>query len=356
MQAADGGSGDMGRTGKLAQGNRRQAAPTGRAPIMTSPSPIRTAVLLPFLVLAPLAAQPVVTTSSLERVQARYRIRGDARPRVDVAFEYTPSIWKERFDEVLAGAGATAFQFGGDGHANLDTNVPLRVGGAEVPAGLHRVGLRRSGEGEWFLTLLSAERARELESFPGEGVVTPFDFAIPLPVTDLDDEQAVDPQLRVDFVPDSRQLGRSHLRIRWFRRHAEVEVYTKVTTERPRGLVDIPPRPWDGEVRTGSGLVYQQVRAGKGDGARPGEKGPVVVRYTMWGPTGEVVDRTQEGRRTLLMDRLVPGMKEALQLMEAGAIFHVAIPSELAYGERGAGPNIPPGTDLTLRIELVEIE
>lgn len=346
----------MGRTGKPAQGNRRQAASAERAPIMTSPSPIRTAVLLSFFVLAPLAAQPVVTSSSLERVQACYRIRGDAKPRVEVTFDYTPSTWKDRFDEVLDTMDAAAFPFGGGGYANLDTNVPLRVGGLEVPVGLHRVGLRRSGQGQWFLTLLSAERARESDSVPGEGIVTPIDLAIPLQVADLEVEQAADPLLRVDFVPDSRQLGRSHLRIRWFRRQADVEVFTKVTTERPRGLVDIPPRPWDGETRTASGLVYQQVRAGKGDGVRPGEKGPVTVRYTMWSPTGEVLDRTQEGRRTLQMDRLVPGMKETLMLMEAGAIFHAAIPSELAYGERGAGDRIRPGTDLTLRIELVEID
>lgn len=52
---------------------------------------------------------------------------------------------------------------------------------------------------------------------------------------------------------------------------------------------------------------------------------------------------------------MIPGFKEALQQMKVGDQVIVWIPSELAYGSRGAGGVIPPNTDLIFRMEMLDI-
>jgi FKBP-type peptidyl-prolyl cis-trans isomerase FkpA len=50
---------------------------------------------------------------------------------------------------------------------------------------------------------------------------------------------------------------------------------------------------------------------------------------------------------------VVPGFTKAIEQMQRGGKYRVVIPSELAYGAKGAGP-IPPNTDLTFEIELLD--
>ncbi|MEE4166080.1 MAG: FKBP-type peptidyl-prolyl cis-trans isomerase, partial [Desulfocapsaceae bacterium] len=56
------------------------------------------------------------------------------------------------------------------------------------------------------------------------------------------------------------------------------------------------------------------------------------------------------------VDQVIPGWSEALQLMEVGSKYRVAIPSELAYGEAGAPPVIQPNSVLVFEIDLLGIE
>jgi FKBP-type peptidyl-prolyl cis-trans isomerase FklB len=53
---------------------------------------------------------------------------------------------------------------------------------------------------------------------------------------------------------------------------------------------------------------------------------------------------------------VIPGFKEVLQLMPVGSKWQVFVPSNLAYGERGAGNVIGPNATLIFEIELVSIE
>jgi FKBP-type peptidyl-prolyl cis-trans isomerase FklB len=52
----------------------------------------------------------------------------------------------------------------------------------------------------------------------------------------------------------------------------------------------------------------------------------------------------------------VKGWTEALQIMPEGATWELYIPSELAYGDRGAGASIPGGSALIFTLELIEIQ
>jgi FKBP-type peptidyl-prolyl cis-trans isomerase FklB len=53
---------------------------------------------------------------------------------------------------------------------------------------------------------------------------------------------------------------------------------------------------------------------------------------------------------------VIKGWTEALQLMPVGSKWQLFIPSDLAYGDRGAGGSIGPGSTLIFDVELVSIQ
>ncbi|GJL82123.1 MAG: peptidyl-prolyl cis-trans isomerase [marine bacterium B5-7] len=112
----------------------------------------------------------------------------------------------------------------------------------------------------------------------------------------------------------------------------------------------------DGVVTTDSGLQYEILTEGAGDS--PKATDTVVVHYR-----GTLLDGTEfdssyrrENPATFALDGIIPGWKEVLQLMNVGAKWKVYIPSELAYGERGAGDTIGPNEALIFEIELLEVK
>lgn len=109
-------------------------------------------------------------------------------------------------------------------------------------------------------------------------------------------------------------------------------------------------------ITTESGLQYQVVTEGKG--AKPTADDKVKVHYT-----GTLLDGTKFDST---MDRggepaefpvggVIKGWTEVLQLMPVGSKYIVWVPSELAYGERGAGQDIKPNSTLKFEIELLDI-
>ena len=93
----------------------------------------------------------------------------------------------------------------------------------------------------------------------------------------------------------------------------------------------------DGVVTTATGLQYEVLKEGSGDSQK--ETDNVTVHYHGTLIDGTVfdssVDRGQPA--TFPVNGVIPGWVEALQLMNAGAKYKLFIPSNLAYGERGAG-------------------
>ena len=59
---------------------------------------------------------------------------------------------------------------------------------------------------------------------------------------------------------------------------------------------------------------------------------------------------------TFPVNGVIAGWTEALQLMPVGSKWRLVIPSDLAYGDRGAGEMIGPGATLIFEVELLEIE
>ncbi|MEM1297682.1 MAG: FKBP-type peptidyl-prolyl cis-trans isomerase [Pseudomonadota bacterium] len=112
----------------------------------------------------------------------------------------------------------------------------------------------------------------------------------------------------------------------------------------------------DGVSATESGILYTELSGG--EGAKPTAADSVTVHYTGRLADGKVfdssVDRGQPA--TFPLGGVIPGWTEILQLMPVGSKWDVWIPSELGYGPRGAGGDIPPNAILHFTIELLSIE
>ena len=113
-----------------------------------------------------------------------------------------------------------------------------------------------------------------------------------------------------------------------------------------------------GVVVLPSGLQYKVVHSGPVTGMKPQLTDEVKVHYEGKTEAGKVFDSSYErGSPTAMPLRgLIPGWQEALQLMRPGDEWVLYVPSNLGYGEEGAGGGeIPPGAPLTFRIELIDV-
>ncbi len=112
----------------------------------------------------------------------------------------------------------------------------------------------------------------------------------------------------------------------------------------------------EGIVKTDSGLLYRELRAGSGDS--PTANQTVTVHYRGALIDGTVFDSTYDRDQptTYPVSGFIPGWSEALQLMKPGARWELFIPAELAYGADGSPPAIPPAAALTFELELLEVE
>ncbi|MDP4268299.1 MAG: FKBP-type peptidyl-prolyl cis-trans isomerase [Bacteroidota bacterium] len=110
------------------------------------------------------------------------------------------------------------------------------------------------------------------------------------------------------------------------------------------------------EKPTKSGLIYIELKKGNGAKAKMNDK--VKINYTGYLIDGKKFDssydRNQPFDFTAGIGNVVPGMDEAINMMQVGGKAKIIIPSKIAYGARGAGP-IPPFSTLIFEIELLEI-
>lgn len=112
----------------------------------------------------------------------------------------------------------------------------------------------------------------------------------------------------------------------------------------------------EGVVTLASGLQYKVLK--KGSGKKPKLTDTVTTHYR-----GTLIDGTEfdsSYRRnqpvSFPVNGVIAGWTEALQLMEEGAKWQLFIPPQLAYGERGAGPQIGPNATLIFEVELISVQ
>lgn len=110
-----------------------------------------------------------------------------------------------------------------------------------------------------------------------------------------------------------------------------------------------------GVFTTGSGLQYMVLR--QGSGARPKPSDRVRVNYHGTLLDGTVFDSSYDRGQPaeFMLNQVIPGWTEGVSMMPVGAKYRFWIPSELAYGEKGAGAQIGPNSTLVFDVELLAI-
>jgi peptidylprolyl isomerase len=110
----------------------------------------------------------------------------------------------------------------------------------------------------------------------------------------------------------------------------------------------------DGIQTTDSGLQYRVIS--EGTGIIPTDTSTVTVHYKGSLIDGTVFDSSYERGEPAQfpVNGVIPGWTEALQLMKVGSKWELTIPSDIAYGPRGAGQAIPPHATLVFEVELLD--
>ncbi len=112
--------------------------------------------------------------------------------------------------------------------------------------------------------------------------------------------------------------------------------------------------PVSGEtVDTPSGLGFIEIQEGVGETPKEGQT--VVVSYTAWLANGAEIDSAGRFEFTLGTGEVIAGWDQALATMQVGSKRRLIIPPELAYGEAGVPPLIPPNAELIFDIELLAV-
>lgn len=111
----------------------------------------------------------------------------------------------------------------------------------------------------------------------------------------------------------------------------------------------------EGVKTTASGLQYEVLT--EGTGKKPGPTDTVRVHYR-----GTLLDGTEFDSSykrgepiSFRLNQVIPGWTEGLQLMSEGSTYRLFIPSNLAYGPRGAGGVIGPDETLIFEVELLAV-
>jgi FKBP-type peptidyl-prolyl cis-trans isomerase len=107
-----------------------------------------------------------------------------------------------------------------------------------------------------------------------------------------------------------------------------------------------------GVVALPSGLQYKILK--EGTGPKPTASDTVVCNYRGTLINGKEFDANQGA--SFPVSGVIKGWTEALQLMPVGSKWQLTIPPDLAYGARGAGPDIGPNATLLFDVELVSIK
>jgi len=112
----------------------------------------------------------------------------------------------------------------------------------------------------------------------------------------------------------------------------------------------------EGVTTLPSGLQYKILTAGTGP--KPTATDSVVCNYRGTLINGKEFDSSYKRGEpaTFPVNGVIKGWTEALQLMPVGSKWQLFVPADLAYGDRGAGTDIGPGSTLIFEVELVSIQ
>jgi FKBP-type peptidyl-prolyl cis-trans isomerase len=111
-------------------------------------------------------------------------------------------------------------------------------------------------------------------------------------------------------------------------------------------------------IKKDSGLKYVELKEGDGKEAKKGNT--VEVHYTGWLTDGKKFDSSLDRKKPFSFElgagMVIKGWDEGVAGMKVGGKRKLIIPSELGYGKRGAGKDIPPDAELIFEVELLKVK
>jgi peptidylprolyl isomerase len=124
------------------------------------------------------------------------------------------------------------------------------------------------------------------------------------------------------------------------------------------------PKPFDAKgkdtITTASGLKYIVIEKAQQAGSQAENGKTVSVHYSGYLMDGKVFDSSLERGQPISFKlgegRVIPGWEEGIKLMSIGDKLKLIIPSNLAYGEQGAGGVIPPNATLIFDVQLMDVQ
>jgi FKBP-type peptidyl-prolyl cis-trans isomerase len=243
--------------------------------------------------------------------------------------------------------------------------MPVAAGGFGDPDRTRTTIMRRTIPLALALTLAAAGVARAQESdlprpeSEDRKILYALGFAMSrnLASFGLDEDEV---QLVLDGLRDGILSGKSDVPLEEYAakiepflqsRQAAVGTQEKRLGDRFRDELAAEP----GAVRTESGMLYFEQQAGTG--AQPGAADRVRVHYEGTFRDGRVFDSSRMAGTpvTFSLDSVVPCFSEGIRRMKVGGRARLVCPPELAYGEDGFPPMIPPGATLVFEVELLDV-
>jgi FKBP-type peptidyl-prolyl cis-trans isomerase FklB len=137
---------------------------------------------------------------------------------------------------------------------------------------------------------------------------------------------------------------------------AQAKMQKNVSAEKQKGTAFLAQNKKRTNVKvTASGLQYEVLK--EGNGPKPANTDTVSAHYAGSLLDGKEFDNSYKRGEPLQIPvaGVIPGWTEALQLMPVGSKWKLYIPSELGYGDYGAGQDIPGGATLVFEVELLDI-
>lgn len=179
--------------------------------------------------------------------------------------------------------------------------------------------------------------AQQPQSAPPQSQATPPPAATPAPTpTPAPATIATKPEAATEPKPEAKPA-------------AKAEVKAPVT------FLNSDDAPAISSKKTDSGLIIEELRLGDGPEAKPGATVTINYHGTLK-ENGQMFDTTRAKQpATFPLNRLIKGWQEGVPGMKTGGIRRLTVPYQLAYGESGRPPVIPPKSDLVFIIELIQI-
>ncbi|MFO7769120.1 MAG: FKBP-type peptidyl-prolyl cis-trans isomerase [bacterium] len=115
------------------------------------------------------------------------------------------------------------------------------------------------------------------------------------------------------------------------------------------------------KVEMPQGLSYEVLEEGEGEVVQRGDS--ITAHYTLYLPDGTMLQSSREEQggtgpfETVVgVGQVIPGWDRMIPGMRVGEVRRLHVPSDFAYGEQGRGEAIPPNTDLTFEVEVLDTE